>query len=354
MRALSLLVQKDLRLLFRDPLGVAVTFLMPLLFAILFGFVFREAHTGRTQLRVAVVEAGSDVRARGLGQSLTHAAGLRVAQLSSADARAALHDGTLEAYVELGRAEAPVAVVHAPGSELTATLLRGALLQAMVEAQATPLPGILPVSVRANTGGHAAPSASPFDASLALGMVWGIVCCASVFGVSLVVERQRKTLERLCTLPISTAHVLLAKAIACCVAIVLVECALVVVAMVWFDVRPLSLGLLFVASVCSGLGFGGLTLALAALSPTERAATGLAWGVLTLLAMVGGGTVPLSQMPAWMLSLSRVSPFHWAVLAVEGAVWRGFSMTEMAAPCAALLLTGAACFLLGTQVFRET
>jgi len=354
MRALLLLVQKDLRLLFRDPLGVAVTFLLPLLFAILFGFVFREAHTGRTQLRVAVVEAGPDTRALGLGQALSRAAGLRIAHLSPTEARASLRGGTLDAYVELGRVEAPVAVVYAPGSELTATLMRGALLQAMVESQTTPVPGLLSVGMRAATGGKAAPTASPFDASLALGMVWGIVCCASVFGVSLVVERQRKTLERLCTLPISTAHVLLAKAIACCVAIVLVECALVIVAMLWFDVRPRSLPLLFVASVCSGLGFGGLTLALAALSPTERTATGLAWGVLTLLAMVGGGTVPLSQMPSWMLSLSRVSPFHWAVLAVEGAVWRGFSMAEMAAPCAALLLTGAACFLLGTQVFRET
>jgi ABC-2 type transport system permease protein len=47
-----------------------------------------------------------------------------------------------------------------------------------------------------------------------------------------------------------------------------------------------------------------------------------------------------------------VSPVKWAILAFEGAIWRGFSWQEMMLPFAILLATGAVTFLLGARAFR--
>jgi ABC-2 type transport system permease protein len=58
-------------------------------------------------------------------------------------------------------------------------------------------------------------------------------------------------------------------------------------------------------------------------------------------------------MPAWIQSVSFVSPIRWAMLAIEGGVWRNFSIAEMAAPCAALIALGMVCFAIGTRGLKE-
>ncbi|HRP62893.1 MAG TPA: ABC transporter permease, partial [Phycisphaerales bacterium] len=91
---------------------------------------------------------------------------------------------------------------------------------------------------------------------------------------------------------------------------------------------------------------------LSVLGKTEAAAGGIGWAVLLVMAMLGGGMVPLFLMPGWMQSISHISPVKWAVLALEGAIWRGFSPAEMLLPCAVLLGVGAGGFLLGSRLFR--
>jgi hypothetical protein len=41
------------------------------------------------------------------------------------------------------------------------------------------------------------------------------------------------------------------------------------------------------------------------------------------------------------------------MLAIEGGVWRQFTIAEMATPCAILIGVGLACFALGTRGLRE-
>jgi ABC-2 type transport system permease protein len=54
-------------------------------------------------------------------------------------------------------------------------------------------------------------------------------------------------------------------------------------------------------------------------------------------------------MPDWMQTASNLSPIKWGILALEGAIWRGFSWTEMLLPCGILLAVGAVCFALGVR-----
>ena len=93
---------------------------------------------------------------------------------------------------------------------------------------------------------------------------------------------------------------------------------------------------------------------LSVVARTEQAASGIGWGVLTVMAMLGGGMFPLFLMPPWMLTLSHVSPVKWGIVSIEGAIWRGFSPAEMAVPCAVLLGVGAACFAAGAALLARS
>ena len=142
------------------------------------------------------------------------------------------------------------------------------------------------------------------------------------------------------------------KALACFLSIMLVESVLFGIA--WgFGVRPSSLPLLLLAGVCAALCFVGFMMLIAGLGRTEETASGAAWAILMPLSMFGGAMVPTFVMPPWMQSIGIISPVRWAMLAIEGGVWRNFSLAEMAAPCALLVTVGLACFALGTRALKE-
>jgi ABC-2 type transport system permease protein len=63
--------------------------------------------------------------------------------------------------------------------------------------------------------------------------------------------------------------------------------------------------------------------------------------------------VPLLVMPPWMQALSIISPVRWSILALEGAIWRGFSWAELLPPCAVLLGVGTAAFFLGVWLLTR-
>jgi ABC-2 type transport system permease protein len=86
---------------------------------------------------------------------------------------------------------------------------------------------------------------------------------------------------------------------------------------------------------------------------SEQAVAGAGWALLMPMAMLGGAMVPQFLMPSWMLTLSNISPIKWAILGLEGAVWRGFSASEMLLPVAVLLSFGGVCFLIGVRGLRD-
>ncbi len=92
---------------------------------------------------------------------------------------------------------------------------------------------------------------------------------------------------------------------------------------------------------------------LAALGRRTHSAAGLAWMVMMMLALLGGGMLPLFLMPAWMQTLAAASPVAWALLAIEGETWRGLGLVELALPCAGLIGLGLGSALVGARLVRE-
>ena len=193
---------------------------------------------------------------------------------------------------------------------------------------------------------------SSFAITFPQGIMWGIIACITTFAVSLVMERNRGTLLRLLTAPLTSYQVLGSKALACFLTTIFVSIILMMIGILIFHIQvssyfKLTLGLVIVAG-----SFVGLMMLLTVLGKTERAASGISWAVLLLLALTGGCMIPLFFMPDWLQSLSNVSPIKWGILALEGAIWRDFTFRELLKPYLVLAAFGLVSFLVGVRLFR--
>jgi ABC-2 type transport system permease protein len=192
---------------------------------------------------------------------------------------------------------------------------------------------------------------SAFAITFPQGVIWGLIGTSAGFAVSIVTERTRGTLFRLQTAPIGRTSVLGGKALACFISILLMAAALYTLAFLAFGLRPASLPLLVLAVFSGAAAFVGIMMLLAVSGKTEQAVGGIGWAVMIVISMVGGGMIPLFFMPHWLRSIGTFSPAKWSILAMEGAVWRGFSLTDMLKPCGILIAIGVVCFAVGVRVF---
>jgi ABC-2 type transport system permease protein len=194
---------------------------------------------------------------------------------------------------------------------------------------------------------------SSFAVTFPQGVLWGVMGCALSFSISLVLERTGGTLLRLRAAPIRRWQILGGKALACFLVTLAVSVLLMAVGTLAFGVRPRSWPMLGAGLVATAVAFIGIMMLLAVAGKSERGGNGLGWGVLLVLSMIGGGMLPLIFMPAWMHTLSLVSPVRWAILVIEMGVWRPADWSDFAGPCAVLIGVGVGGFLLGARMFRS-
>jgi ABC-2 type transport system permease protein len=377
MGAIHALVIKDLRLLSRDRGAVFLTFAWPLLLAIFFGALGFGGGTSDSErsMTVLVIDDDRSEASAALLEQLDADPHMQLEPTSLADARERVRTGAAPAYVRIpdGFGDAPsqlfdpvapprhVELGVDPRRRAEAELLAGAAKLAAWQALARELPGAdehpepITLDYHSIEPGHAhvARPPSPYAVTFPQGMIWAVLACAATFAVSLVDEHKRGTLLRLAIAPVSRLTILAGKAGACMVAIVITQLVLLLVAVLGFGVRPQSPALLVLALAATAIGFVGVMTLLAVLGRRTQSAAGLSWAVLMLMAMLGGGMLPLFMMPTWLQTLATASPVAWALTAIEGAVWRGFSLAELALPLIGLLLLGVGCLAIGTRAVRE-
>lgn len=182
---------------------------------------------------------------------------------------------------------------------------------------------------------------------------WALLGCCAAFAISIVTERTHGTFLRLRLAPISRTHVLAGKGLACFLASVAVAALLLSFGVIVFQMRILSYPLMLLAVAASGICFVGLMMIISVLGKTEQAVSGSAWGILMIFSMTGGGMLPLAFMPSWLQTISHFSPMKWGILAVEGAIWRGFTLGEMMLPVSILISIGVVCFCAGAWILGK-
>lgn len=187
---------------------------------------------------------------------------------------------------------------------------------------------------------------SKWDISFPQSMVWGVLGCVAGFATLMVRERTLGTLTRLHVAPIARWEILAGKGLGCFISVVCVITMMMLVGTA-LGMRPRSWPMLGMAAVSTAFCFVGIMMLLSLLGKTEQAVGGAAWGACTVMAMFGGGMIPAAFMPGFMKAMSNYDPVKWAVVSVEGAVWRGFSMGEMLLHCSVLWGFGVVSLVLG-------
>jgi ABC-2 type transport system permease protein len=195
---------------------------------------------------------------------------------------------------------------------------------------------------------------SSFEITFPSAMLWALIGCAATFAVSIVKERTAGTFLRLRLAPLSRAHILGGKGLACFAACVTISIILLLIGNLIFGVRFVSPVVLGIGILSAALCFVGLTMCISVLGKTEESVGGASWGILLVAAMSGGGMIPVIFMPNWLLTVSHFSPVKWAILAVEGGIWRDFTISEMLLPVGMLLGIGIVCFGIGVTVLSRS
>ena len=410
------MARKDLRILFRSKGDLFFALGWPLIMAVLFGYVFAAQGGGPTRLRVAVVDDDATDASKAFVEKLAASGDFVVDRASRSDAETMVRRGQRSAYVVIkpgfGAASQQMfygdpkqlEVGNDPTRGAEASMIEGLLMKhAMSDFQqmftdsnasrqmvdtalgnlamagnttataplrrflgeldtflgtpASSLPGNAstwqPVTIaKVPVARERRGPTNGFEVTFPQGILWGIIGCVMTFAVGLVSERVHGTFVRLQIAPLSRAQILGGKALACFASISLLQIVLLAIGITIFGVRPSSPGLLVLACVCASAAFVGLMMMIAGLSRTEQAAGGAGWAFLMPMALFGGAMMPQFVMPQWMQTAGNVSPIKWAILGLEGALWRGFTLNEMLLPCAILLAFGAVCFAIGVRALR--
>ena len=209
----------------------------------------------------------------------------------------------------------------------------------------------LKVTARAVAREYRGPQ-NAFDITFPQGVIWGLIGCVMTFGISLVTERTHGTLVRLRMAPLTRAQILGGKALACFISIMLVEVMLLGVALALR--RP---PLVVRDARAGGRVRRDLLRRLhdADRQPRQDRAVGVGRGVGDHDAAVDdrrrhGAAVRDAGLDA---GAGVISPIRWALLAIEGGVWRQFTLGEMVLPCTILIAVGIACFAVGTRGLKE-
>ena len=193
---------------------------------------------------------------------------------------------------------------------------------------------------------------SSWDISFPQSMLWGVLSCVAGFAISIAQERTRGTYTRLQVAPISRMQIVAGKALGCFIALIGVITILTAIGY-GLGMRPRRWDLLAIAVVCTSFCFVGIMMVLSLLGKTEQAVSGAAWSVNMVGAMLGGCMMPIAFMPAFMRPLSNFTPVKWAILSLEGAIWRQFTFSQMLLPCGILLAIGAIGIFAGSRMLSR-
>lgn len=192
-----------------------------------------------------------------------------------------------------------------------------------------------------------------FSLAFSQGIIWGLMGAAMGFATSFVLERTGGTYARLRVSPLSSSAVLAGKGLACMLSMVgLTAVMLIVASFIGVDISHVPQILMISLSTCAA--FVGAMMFIAALSKTERQASGSGWAVMMVFAFIGGAAIPSFVFPPFIAKLSVFSPIFWALRGFEGALWRGFSIEQMLTPVGILLAVALLLFGSGVVIMRRT
>jgi ABC-2 type transport system permease protein len=347
---------KEFRELRRDRRTLAMLFLLPFLFLVVFGYA---ASFDIQDVPTVVVGAGAQAVAGDLP------APFDVVATDGGGDRTTAQD-------ELRRGEAVVAVVTPATGDGTATVLidgtelfaAQAALRSLAELKASGTSGAAPGG-QSPLGGASSPSVrvsvlyNP-ELRTAVIMIPGLCGIILVFvgtvatALGVVRERQSGTMEQLAVMPFRPRDVFLGK-IAPYLLIAALDMVIVVVAgMLLFDVpfrgsvATFALGALLFLFVTLGTG-----VLISSVSQTQGQALQLAVFTMVPQFLLSGLFFPLYSMPWGVRWIGYILPLTWFIKVARGVMVRGAPIGALWLPLAILAVMAVVVFTASTLRFRR-
>lgn len=328
----------------RDKATLFFTFLMPLMFLAIFGLIFNDVGTSRTQL--GVVGDGPVIAA------LENVGALELTRLDDAGAaREQVRAGDLPAYVEQ-RGET-ITLRFAASDQTSAGAVR-AIVDGVVN--------------RANVAATGQPPAFTLDAAqvedsslqpiqyMVPGILSWAVSIAAVFGAALtfVNWRRKQVLRRLWLAPVRPRTVLTSRVLVALGVALLQFAVFVGVGMLpifglqltgqwWLAVPLLLLGT---------LSFFSIGMLVGAFCKTEEAASGVANLITLPMAFLSGTFFPIDAAPAWLRTVSNAFPMRHLNDGMLDVMVRGQGASALLVPVVVLLGFTVVVGLAAGKVFR--
>jgi len=318
------------KIFYRDKATLFFTFVFPLMFLVVFGLLFRDVGTSKTE--IAVVGNGPVIT--GLQQT----GALELTRFRTVEeAVQKVKDGDLPAMV----AEEGDKVTYrfAQSDQTQASVVSGIVqgVISYVNQQATGQPERYTLDAR-NVEDS---SLKPIQYITPGIMSWGVAVSA-VFGaaLTLVSWRRKQVLRRIRLAPVAvptvlTARVVVTVGIAIAQALVFIGVGLLPL----FGLRLTGTWYLAIPVFLLGiLAFFAIGMLVGAFCKTEEAATGAANIVVLPMAFLSGTFFPIDQAPPWMRTISEIFPLRHMNDGIMDFLVRGKDAGALVVPC--LVLTG--------------
>jgi len=334
----------------RDRVAMVFTILIPVLFLVLFGSIYKSTSAPK----VSVVEVG---RVSLLDQAAADSHGqlgkvmsiTRTASLATAlnDVRKGNDDA---AVLQQGRA---LIVRYSIADQVTAGVVQAVF--ASIVQQANQAVSGRPAAYQLTVAQVEDKSLKPIQ-YVAPGLLGWAIASGATFGaaITLVNWRENKLLRRLRLSPVSTGAVVTAR-IGVSVGVALIQLAafLLIATTPYFGLKLTASWWMAVPVVLVGtLAFMSIGLLAGAIAKTQQAATALANLVILPMAFLGGAFIPLDYAPAWIRQVSYVMPLRYLVTGMQNVMARGEGPASALPAIGVMLAITAVLTLIAVRVFR--
>jgi ABC-2 type transport system permease protein len=181
--------------------------------------------------------------------------------------------------------------------------------------------------------------------------IFGVFFIVQVLATSFLREKQEGTFRRLLAAPMSRAALLIGKLLPYYLVNLIQVALMFAVGALVFGMSlghdPLALVVMTLATAAAATGLG---LLVASGGQTPDQIGGLATLLALTLAALGGMMVPTFVMPAFMQTLSRLTPHAWALAGFQDVIVRGLGLGAVLSEAGALL--GFAALFFGFALWR--
>jgi ABC-2 type transport system permease protein len=352
MKPFRYMLLANVKMSFRNRTALFWNLAFPLIFILLFGFLFRG---GDVSLRVGIAGHETSDVARAIASDMRAAEGFNATTGSAVDERAALSDGDRHVVVIFdtlpdGRIHASVFwdETDPQFGQIALSAVRQYLLEANLALTGEAGPIDIDVQAVQASGIDYIDFLVPGILAMSI-MNSGMIGLASAF----VTYREKGILRRIRATPFPlssfiTARILSQLVISVTQAVILVTVGILVVGL---TVRGNLLNVL-VMVIIGSLGFLSLGFVISAFARNQETADSLANGVSFPMLFLSGVFFPVDAAPAWLQPIMRIMPLRYLVDGLRNLMVRDGTLPEQWLNILVMLATGAIGFLLAVRFFR--